>query len=108
MLTTEKKEAFLDALRESGNATEAARAAGVSRVAVYQWKDDPVFAARWADVIASRLRATALLGRARVVALRDEKGTVVLDHNLEPAFALDLSSVDPAVLSSLIGRRISR
>jgi hypothetical protein len=108
MRITDKKEAFLDCLRDTGNASEAARSAGVSRVAVYQWRSDPVFAARWDDVIAARLRVSAPLARARVVAMRDERGAVVLDANLEPAFALDLSSVDPELISSLIGRQIGR
>lgn len=108
MLTTEKREAFLDALRDTANATEAARLVGVSRTAAYQWRDDPVFAARWDDVTAARQRAAAPLARARVVALRDERGAVVLDANLEPAFALDLSSVDPDVVAALVGRRVGR
>ncbi len=108
MLIVDKKGAFLEALRETGNASAAAKAAGVSRVAVYQWRNDPVFAARWDDVITGRLRVSAPLAKARVVAMRDERGAVVLDVNLEPAFALDLSSVDPEVLTSLVGRRIGR
>lgn len=105
---TEKREVFLDALRQDSNATEAAKSAGVSRVTAYQWRSDPVFAARWDDIIAARLRVSAPLAKARVVAMRDERGAVLLDSNLEPAFALDLSSVDPGIVSKLIGRPLSR
>lgn len=108
MRMTEKREVFLDALRDNGNATEAARSAGVSRVTAYQWRSDPVFAARWDDIMAARLRVSAPLAKARVIAMRDERGAVVLDSNLEPAFALDLSSVDPGLVARLIGRPLYR
>lgn len=47
-LTPEKKIAFLAALAETGNVSRAATAIGMSRVAVYEWRDDDEeFAAAW-------------------------------------------------------------
>lgn len=48
--TDRAREIFLGILRETCNVSEAARTAGVSRRAVYDWRDtDEAFAADWAD-----------------------------------------------------------
>lgn len=42
----------MDALAKTGNVTDSARAAGVARPHVYEWKrDDPAFAAAWDDAL---------------------------------------------------------
>lgn len=47
------RDAFLGALRECGNVTEAAAAAGIGRSTVYEWRDaDEVFAADWKAAVA--------------------------------------------------------
>lgn len=51
-LTPKRRAAFLAALAETGNVTESARAAGVARPHVYEWKrDDSSFAAAWDDAL---------------------------------------------------------
>ena len=47
-----EKAQFLEALRAKfGNATEAAKAVGISKQSAYNWRrDDPVFAAEWDEV----------------------------------------------------------
>lgn len=47
-----QKAQFLEALRAKfGNATEAAKAVGISKQSAYNWRrDDPVFAAEWDEV----------------------------------------------------------
>lgn len=48
--TDRARETFLSVLRETCNVSEAARTAGVSRTAAYEWKAaDESFAAAWAD-----------------------------------------------------------
>lgn len=48
--TNHAREKFLGVLAETCNVSEAARAAGVSRRSVYDWRDaDPAFAADWAE-----------------------------------------------------------
>lgn len=110
MTTDEKRAAFLDELRKSGNATDAAKAAGVSRTCAYQWRSDPAFAKRW-DVIVeytTQLSPSAPLAAAKVVALRDKHGAVMLTEDLEPILALDVSSVDPREVARAIGRPLHR
>jgi hypothetical protein len=51
-LTPKRKELFLEALRQHGNISKAARACGIQRSGVYEWRDqDEAFAARWEDAI---------------------------------------------------------
>lgn len=46
--TPKKRAAFLSELAERGNVSDAARAAGVARTTVYEWREvDPAFAASW-------------------------------------------------------------
>lgn len=46
--TPKKQEAFLAALAQRGNVSEACQAAGIGRRTVYQWRDaDKDFAAAW-------------------------------------------------------------
>lgn len=50
--TPQKKGRFLKLLRERGNATEAAKYAGISRGRAYAWRDeDPEFAAKWEEAL---------------------------------------------------------
>lgn len=62
--TRERRERFLDCLRETGNVTEAARKAGISRSAAYDARAaDPSFALKWRDAahsISDRLTAEAV------------------------------------------------
>ncbi len=56
------RDVFLAELAARGNVTDAAEAAGIGRATAYQWRDDPEFAAAWADAIeraADRLEAEA-------------------------------------------------
>ena len=110
MRTATKKDLFLEAFRDNGgNALHASKAAGISRVAAYKWREtDLAFAARWDEIIAAGRRRMALLARAKIVVLRDERGDVVLDQNLDPFLVLDLSSVDRNLVSKLLGRPLSR
>lgn len=103
-----KKAAFLDALQAGECVAGAARAAGVSRTRAYEWRDDPSFAARWDSIVESEARRTAPLGAARMVALRDDRGQPILGPDLEQLFALDVSTVDPAVVARLTGRPLAR
>lgn len=49
---TDQSCAFIDALRNSGNVTEACRAADVSRVWAYERRaNDPAFAAQWEEAL---------------------------------------------------------
>lgn len=53
VLTPEKREEFLDALREIPNVVRACRKVGISRVRMYElYKTEPDFAKRWDDAIA--------------------------------------------------------
>lgn len=48
--TNRAREKFIDTLRDSCNISESARAAGIARSAVYEWRDaDAGFAQEWAD-----------------------------------------------------------
>lgn len=48
--TDRARETFLASFRETCNVSEAARAAGLARRSVYEWRaDDPAFAADWED-----------------------------------------------------------
>lgn len=50
--TSEKKAAFLAALRERGSVMHAAESAGIGRRTAYDWRDaDPEFAAAWEDAL---------------------------------------------------------
>lgn len=61
--TDRAREVFLARLAETCNVSEAARTAGISRRAAYDWRDaDPDFAADWADaeeIAADLLEKTA-------------------------------------------------
>ena len=50
--TPARKAAFLEALAESGIVTAAIGAAGLSRRALYDWRnEDPIFAADWEEAL---------------------------------------------------------
>jgi hypothetical protein len=58
--TLRVREAFLEALRLRGNISDACRTAGVSKPTVYEWRrDDPTFAAAWAEAIETATDALA-------------------------------------------------
>lgn len=78
--TTEKKltpaqRKAIEALLVSGNTTEAAKAAGVNRVTLYRWRNDPAFAEALRDAEAEALaglsRSLAGLADGVAAALRD-------------------------------------
>lgn len=51
-LTPEKRQAFLDVLRQCANVSEAARSIAVTRQRIYELRDeDADFAAAWADAV---------------------------------------------------------
>ena len=70
------QEAFLAQLRETGNVSAAARAAGNCRSRCYEWRlRDRVFAAAWADALEEA--ADRLSGRTGFTArYEDDDGTV--------------------------------
>jgi hypothetical protein len=75
--TRERQERFLEALRLTGNVTEAAREAGISRSRAYQVRAaDEAFALRWRDACLSlgdRIEAEAV---RRALEGVEERGTV--------------------------------
>jgi len=55
-ITKRQKEMFLSALRETGNVSASAKAAGVGRQTVYEVRErEPRFAAAWDEVLNERL-----------------------------------------------------
>lgn len=50
-VTRKKKETFLRVLTESGNVSEAARQAGISRKHAYHLRDDEEFAVAWDEAV---------------------------------------------------------
>jgi hypothetical protein len=77
------QEAFLGHLRETGNVSAAARAAGTCRSRCYEWRRrDPAFVAEWADALeeaADRLEMEAFR-RAEVTALQNEALALALER----------------------------
>src|SRR5262245_15312154 len=65
----------IEALLTSGNATEAAKVAGVARQTIYRWQQDPAFVAALraaeAEAVESLSRSLAGLGELAGSALRD-------------------------------------
>ena len=60
------KEAFLEALASTGNATSSARKIGIGRSTAYSWRlSDPDFASRWEDAIAMATDRLAFEARRR-------------------------------------------
>lgn len=66
--TSGRRAAFLKALADSGNVSEAARAAKASRSRAYQLKaEDPDFAAEWADALEVATDALDAEARRRAI-----------------------------------------
>ena len=62
------KEAFLEALASTGNATSSARKIGIGRSTAYSWRlSDPDFASRWEDAIAMATDRLAFEARRRAL-----------------------------------------
>ena len=51
-MTPKKRALFLDSLKQNGNVTYACKAAGVGKVAIYDWRNnDAEFAAEWDEAV---------------------------------------------------------
>lgn len=71
--TVEARAAFLKALAECGNATDACLAAGIGRRSAYDWKDDDeAFAADWEEALEEGTDALEREARRRAVEGVDE------------------------------------
>jgi len=71
--TNRAREAFLSALRDSANVSEAARAAGLGRQTVYEWRaDDQDFAAAWDEAAEAALDDLEKVAWDRARGWRDE------------------------------------
>lgn len=77
--TNRAREMFLDELRKTCNVSHAARAAGVGRRTVYQWRDaDPAFAEAWADAEEEAVDALELAARERAMDSSDRMMEILL------------------------------
>ena len=112
----ELKRAFLDRLVERGNVMAVCAQLGLPRPDVYYWKHrDTEFARAWdlamaihQDKLTQDVIDTAwAVGVGRWVEATDpETGEPILDDDFERVMVLDVSGVDPRILSKLIDKRV--
>jgi transposase-like protein len=77
--TARARATFLDTFRATCNVSEAARAIGVSRRTVYNWRDrDPTFAAEWDDAEQEAIDALEKIARDRAIDGSDRMMEILL------------------------------
>lgn len=77
--TDRAREAFLTVLADSCNVSEAARAAGVPRRTVYNWRaDDTEFAAAWDEAVETASDALEQVARDRAMSGQSDRMLEIL------------------------------
>lgn len=104
--TPEKREVFLEALRQGYSIAHACRQAAIGRTAAYEWRnDDPAFAAEWdaaesegSDVLEDEARRRAVEGVVTEKRIASKDG-----ESVETAVRIEYS--DTLLIFLLKGRR---
>jgi hypothetical protein len=77
--TLRARETFLAVFRETCNVAESARAAGVARRTVYDWREaDPVFAVAWDEAEEEAVDALEAAARQRAMTTSDRLMEILL------------------------------
>jgi hypothetical protein len=92
--TDRARETFLAVFRDTCNVSEAARAAGVGRRTVYDWRDaDPAFAAAWDEAEEEAVDALEAAARKRAMESSDRLMEILLKAH-RPAKYMDRSKTE--------------
>ena len=101
--TLRAREIFLSVFRDTCNVSEAARAAGVARRTVYDWRDaDPAFAIAWDEAEDEAVDALEAAARKRAIESSDRLMEVLLKAHRPQKYAerskTELTGADGAAL----------
>jgi hypothetical protein len=114
VLPVTTKTAFLSALTETGNVSDACRRTGVNRATAYHWRRDPEFDRMWSDALVIRrdairdeLVSKAMAATGRMVetpAVDPDTGEPLLDDEFEPVMERRLVDYDGQVLRTMLNK----